>query len=154
LFPEAGDERFTQFLVLLLAPPTAARADNLLARPLLERFHPLTAAGALCGPEEFAAFARRVLLDVHFPVLPACPVNDPVARAAEEWSRTTWREAVEQSVRQAGLELEKLLAPPLRRSPEDRAYCPRCGEGFVTLEGACVDCGGRALHRFETRPPA
>ena len=148
LYPAAGEERFKLFLTMLLAPPTAIRAPDILARHLLEDFHPLAAAKVLCQAEDFKRFARRVLLDLRYPLHPICPVNEPAAIASEQWFRAAMGEAVEKFIQQVGLEAHELTLAPVPTEPANQSYCPRCGAQFVVREGTCADCGGRPLERF------
>jgi hypothetical protein len=151
LFPDGKEERFTPFLTMLLAPPTAIRAPDVLTRHLLEGFHPLAVAKALCVPEDFKHLARQVLVDLRFPLLPVCPTDDPDAVAAEQWMRTGWEKQVLFFLLQSGLKPEETaLLPPQPEEPDNRSYCQRCGAQFVTSEGVCADCGGRPLRRFAT----
>jgi len=149
LFPDAGEERLKAFLTMLLAPPAAIRAPDLLARHLLQHFHPLAVAQVLCSPGRFQNFARRVLLDLRYPLLPVCPTNEAEPMAAEHWFRSARREAAEKFVQQAGLKPDELTAMPGPTEPANQSYCPRCGAQFVTRTGACLDCGGRPLQPFK-----
>ena len=145
LYPGGHEERFTPFLTMLLAPPSAIRAADVLGKPLLEDFHALAVAKALLVPKDFREFARRVLLDLRYPMFPVCPLADPLAVKTEELFRALLRVEAEQFVRRAGLNLEELLRPPARSEAIHTAYCPRCEEQFVTSESTCADCGGRTL---------
>ena len=149
LFPDAGEEHLKPFLTMLLAPPAAIRAPDLLARHLLQHFHPLAVAQVLCSPGRFQNFARRVLLDLRYPLLPVCPTNEAEPMAAEHWFRSARREAAEKFVQQAGLKPDELTAMPGPTEPANQSYCPRCGAQFVTRTGACLDCGGRPLQPFK-----
>jgi hypothetical protein len=149
LFPEGSDDRFAPFLTMLLAPPTAIRARDFLARHLVEEFHPLAVAEAFCPQEEFKRLARHVLLDLQFPMLPVVASSDSEATRTEHWFRSIWLEEVEKAVVRAGLELTELRAPPAPTESVQRAYCPRCGAQFVSTDAVCGDCGGRALVTFE-----
>jgi hypothetical protein len=149
LHPGADEERFKPFLTMLLAPPTAIRAPDILARHLLENFHPLALARVLCPRESFEEFARQVLLDSRYPLFPVSPKSDPAAVAAEQWFRDAAMNAVEKYVASAGLQPVGLTAPPLPAEPANRSYCARCGAQFVMTEGSCADCGGRPLQPFK-----
>jgi len=153
MLPLGDEERFTAFLIMLLAPPTAIRAQDLLARHLLENFHPLAAARVLCPPGTFKAFARAVLLDLRFPMLPICPDNETSPCATEQWFRTAWLGAVEEFISDAGLSPTDLTAAPAAMDQENRSYCPRCGAQFITIAGLCPDCGGRSLEPFLSAKP-
>jgi hypothetical protein len=149
LYPDAGEERLKPFLTMLLAPPAAIRAPDLLARHLLEHFHPLAVARVLCSPARFKSFARQTLLDLRYPLLPVCPTNEPEPLATEQWFRTARREAAENFVQQAGLNPDELTAMPGPTEPANQSFCPRCGAQFVTRTGTCADCGGRPLEPFK-----
>jgi hypothetical protein len=148
LYPDAGEERLKPFLTMLLAPPTAIRAPDLLARHLLEHFHPLAVAQVLCSPDQFKNFSRQTLLDMRYPLLPVCPTNEPEALATEQWFRAARQEAAEKFLRRAGLKPDELTALPQPTEPSNLSCCPRCGAQFVTRTGTCSDCGGRPLEPF------
>jgi hypothetical protein len=147
LYPEADDERLTHFIMVLLAPTVAMRAHDVLSRPLLESFHPLAVAKVLCPESEFREFARKVLLDLRHPALPVSPGDDAAPAKVEGAARETLLKAVEDFLKQAGLDPDELCAPP----PADescQSYCPRCGAQFTTISGKCPDCGGLPLTAF------
>ncbi|PYK98202.1 MAG: hypothetical protein DME19_13390 [Verrucomicrobia bacterium] len=134
--------------------PTAIRAPDILARHLLEQFHPLAIAQVLCPSDSFEHFARQVLLDLRYPLFPVCPTSDEAAVAVERGFRTAVREAVEKFIQCAGLRPEDLTAPRRPDEPANQSYCPRCGAQFVMREGRCADCGGRPLQSFKQIPTA
>ena len=112
---------------MLLAPPAAIRAPDLLARHLLENFHPLAVVPVLCSPGRFQSVARQALLDLRYPLLPVCPTNEPEPMATEQWFRAARQEAAEQFVQRAGLKREELTAMPGPTEPANQPCCPRCG---------------------------
>ena len=148
LYPDAEDERFTHTLTILLAPTSAMRAVDALARPLLENFHPLAPAKALLPSEEFRQFAQRLWLDLQNPAMPQTPNDDAAVRAVEQHSRQVWQEAVAGMLKRSGLKLDALAQPPPPNDETCRAYCPRCQAQFMNVEGNCTDCGGLALRSF------
>ena len=148
LFPDGAEERFTPFFTMLLAPPAAIRAPDILGRHLLEEFHPIAVVQALAPLEVFKQLARHVLLDLQFPILPVAPSSDDSATHIEEWFRTVNREAVSTFVERARVVLEELLKPPAPAEAVNRAFCPRCGAQFVDPAALCGECGGRALVIF------
>jgi hypothetical protein len=149
LYPDAGEERLKAFLTMLLAPPSAIRAPDLLARHLLENFHPLAVAQVLCSPGRFKSFARQALLDLRYPLLPVCPTNEPEPMATEQWFRSARQEAAEKFVQRAGLKPDELTAMPGPTEPANQSCCPRCGAQFIRCTGTCLDCGGRPLQPFK-----
>jgi len=148
LYPRGAEERFTPFLTMLLAPPTAIRASDLLARRLVESFHPLAVAEAFCPGTPFKLLARRVLLDLRFPALPSAPSSEAAIVQTEEWFRGVVLDECEKALERAGLKLFELTQPPAPSEEKNRSYCPRCDAQFVIDTGTCADCGGRALAPF------
>ncbi len=148
LYPGGSEERFTPFLTMLLAPPTAIRAYDLLARRLVENVHPLAVAQAFCPGDPFKQLARRVLLDLRHPVLPSAPSAESAVVQTEEWFRGALLDECERSVERAGLKSSELTMPPERAEVKSRTYCPRCGAQYVVETGNCADCGGRSLVAF------
>ena len=148
LYPGGSEERFVPFLTMLLAPPTAIRAHDLLARRLVENFHPLAVAEAFCPGAPFQRLARRVLLDSRFPMLPSAPSSKAAVAQTEEWFRGVLLDECEKAVEHAGLKPSELTQPPERLEAAHRSYCPRCDAQFVVEVGTCADCGGRALAAF------
>ena len=148
LYPGGSEERFVPFLTMLLAPPSAIRAHDLLARRLVENFHPLVVAEVFCPGAPLHRLARRVLLDLCFPLLPSAPSSEAAVVQPEEWFRGVLSEECERAVERAGLKPSELTQPPARSEATHRSYCPRCDAQFVVEAGTCADCGGRALAAF------
>jgi hypothetical protein len=151
LFPQLEDDRFTFTLTVALAPPTAMRAHDLLARQCCETFHPLALAKVFLAPEHFEKFARRILLDLRHPALPVAPGGPPELATVEQFGRSALRAAVEDQLRETGWDLEKLCAPPAPADESCRAYCPRCEAQFTSPEAQCADCGGLPVAAFPAR---
>lgn len=152
LYPNGAEERFIPFFTMLLAPPTAIRAPDILGRHLLEEFHPLAVAQVLCPPDAFMEFARQVISDLQYPLPPVCPAEPSSGAAVETWTRAKWQELLAQFLRANGCSAEELCAPPTPLDPCNRSYCPRCRAQFTTAEGVCLDCGGQKLLPFSQGP--
>ena len=142
LYPEASDERFTHTLTIALAPSSALRAHDALSRPLLENFHPLAVAKQLLPDKAFRPIARRVLLDLRHPVRPLVPSEQPGVVATEAYSRHVLLAAVEEFLRQHGIDPDELGRAPAPADDLCRSFCPRCDAQFTTPTGQCADCGG------------
>ena len=153
LFPSAEDDRFTHSLTVMLSPATAARAHDLLSRPLLEEFHPLAIAHVVCDEKKFVMLAERMLREVRHPALPVCPRPEPAAMEAERATRLILQRTVEEFLKRNGLDLEKLARPPERSDENCRSYCPHCLAQFVTEQGSCGDCGGLPVEPFASAMP-
>jgi len=148
LYPKAHEERFTHTLTIALAPTSAMRAHDALSRPLLEVFHPLAVAQVSLSNRDFREFARRILLDLRHPALPACPNDLPEAQATERFFRETLLAATEEFLSKQGVAPKDLCRAPAPGDKCSRAYCPRCEAQFTSAEGCCADCGGLALVAF------
>jgi len=151
LYPDAEEQRFTQFLTVLLSPATTTRALDILSRPLLEDFHPVAIARTFCAEQEFRAFAQRALLELRHPAWPLCPNDDLLAKAAEESWRSVLLEVVEKFLKRNRLDPATLLQPPVGSDHTCLAYCPRCRAQFTTVTGVCDDCGGLPMVTFQAR---
>jgi hypothetical protein len=147
-WPAATDERFTQTLIIALAPATTMRAHDLASRLLLETFHPLAVARTLFRPEQFRSFARRLLLDLRNPILPTCPNPQPPVIATEQFYRQVYLETVEAWLTENKIAPNELCQPPVPADKSCHAYCPRCEAQFTTPAGHCTDCGGLPLVSF------
>lgn len=148
LYPVAADERFSHSLIIALAPASTMRAHDLVSRPLLENFHPLAVAKNLLASEDFNQFARRLLLDLRYPVPPICPNSLAPAVATEAFHRRHLLEAAEVWLTENKLSPDELCRPPVPTDESCHAYCPRCESQFISTSGQCVDCGGLALVAF------
>lgn len=149
LYPDATEERFTHWFMILLSPATAIRAQDALSRPLLETFHPLAVAQTTLEPVQFRQFARRVLLELRHPCLPLCPTEEPGPQTTERHARVNLLEAVEKFLKQQAVDLAELVHPPTPVDETCRAFCPRCETQFTSNKSTCADCGGLALITFQ-----
>ena len=148
LWPEDKTDRWSVVATLLLSPPAAIRANDLLTRHLVAEFHPLAVARVLCGEKDFEVLAEATLRDARFPAFPVCPSDDEVARRTEEWSRQRLTRALERFVEKCGGSDRLASVPPERISADCLAYCPRCTSQFTRPEGTCHACGDRPLVPF------
>jgi hypothetical protein len=149
LYPKLDDERFTQFIIVLLSPANAIRAVDLLTRPALEAFHPVALARKFFTPAVFETFASRCVRDLRHPARPEFASNDPAARNTENWFRRVQLESVEKFLSGHGVGASKLVLVPAKAESGCVSYCPRCLAQFTVREGVCEDCGGLPLAGFE-----
>ena len=105
-------------------------------------------ARVLIPPPEFKTFARRVLLDLRFPLLPVCPTDEPAAVETERWFRERLVGSVEKFLAEEKIPPAELTQPPTSVESDQVAYCPRCETPFVSATANCAECGGRALVLF------
>jgi hypothetical protein len=147
LFPDEKEARWTATLTILLSPPVAIRANDILLRELFSLFHPLAVAQTLCSEKYFREMASRTLRELRFP-LPSAVAPGTPAHHAEDWNRAALLRSVERFVAASGTPPEELLGPPARESALCLSFCPRCWNQYRFVDGACPDCGGIAVQRF------
>lgn len=153
LFPEEKEARWTATMTILLSPPVAIRANDILLRDLGSLFHPLAVARILCNEKYFGEMASRALRELHFP-LPSAVTPGTPAHDAEDWNRAALLRSVERCVAASGTPPAELLGPPARESALCLSYCPRCWNQYRFADGVCPDCGGIDVQRFsDVRAP-
>lgn len=143
MYPRAGEERVGAAAKMVLCPPLAVRATDILASQLLAGYHPLAVAHLLCGRRDFERLAKQVLLDLRYPM--ALEPVEEVGGATEEWYRETLREISEQFVAAHGVDTADLLKPPSQQDTSSGSFCPRCHAEYAMAAGECSDCPG--VHR-------
>jgi hypothetical protein len=104
------------WLVLALSPVSLIRAPHVISMQVARFAHPVIAADALCGDEEFLRICRLW----HFDAPDLRPLLYELAEGR-------------------GL-LERLTAPPSSTEPEVSRYCERCHATFLAAATACADC--------------
>jgi hypothetical protein len=146
LYASDSGQIFKPFLTMLLAAPSAIRAHDILGRPLLESFHPVAVAKALCRSQDFESFASAPIRDLLFPRMPVVPPDSPEAAIAVE---KDFREMVLKSLkRKLAFDETEFLKAPEKTETVHTAYCPRCLQQFTEAATSCPDCGGRPLVKF------
>lgn len=140
IYPADSEQIFKPFLTMLLAAPSAIRAQDILGRPLLEQFHPLAVTKALCSQQEYDSVASVAVRDLHFPRMPITP-----AGASDKAIET---EAVFREMILKHFDDAKWLKTPERTEAEHSQYCARCLQQFTEAAADCPDCGGRPLVKF------
>jgi hypothetical protein len=138
LYPGQPEGRWQHALTFALSPLSAIRANDFLLRDLLCAFHPLAVARIIMTEKEFQVEAERELRQAIY-----------LRRSA--WSAEGVQLALEAFIRDAGLNPDELLKPPLRESINSSAYCPLCLSQFVIDEGECPDCTGVQLKKYSSR---
>jgi hypothetical protein len=140
LYPADSEQIFKPFLTMLLAAPSAIRAQDILGRPLLEQFHPLAVAKALCSSEEHSRLTSMIVRDLHFPRMPVTPPD-----SSDQANET---EAVFRKMLLKRFDDPKWLQAPEKTEAIHSQYCPRCLQQFTDAATNCPDCGGRPLVKF------
>lgn len=142
-YPAESLERLENLLKMILCPPVALRAADVLTKNLLARFSPVAVASVLEGPDE-RPFVRAFVLDLQYPL--KHEITDAKAVETIDWMNA-------QQLRSCLSLIERVdrfngVLGPTEREGDSVSYCPRCGVQFVVDEGDCPDCPGVELVAF------
>jgi hypothetical protein len=110
-FSAAGDDRISNLIKMLLCPPVAIRACDLITEGLLSRFNPLVVGQLLLDGDRYRDFAVRTLRNLQHPLL-----DSSTNRRALEicgWQNQLLLRTAFEYLREVGNLKENLLAPPL-----------------------------------------
>jgi hypothetical protein len=139
LYPADGDARFKSVFGALLSPIHAIRAVDSLAHNVLAGFHPVAVAGAICGAQDFEAFAGEQLRAIKF------------SQSGSIWYLEQLQTAFESMLQKKGIPAQRLLEAP-EREANCVEYCPRCRAQYTKPREDCADCGFSPLKEFGTAP--
>jgi hypothetical protein len=139
--------RWEGLVKMVLCPPAAVRALDLISMDLLDLYHPLAVASVLTDKQEFQRLGGVLVHEARY----SLPVDPGVSGLAEiaDWHRRTILEAEEAFLRQAQVDLDGLDQMPLPSDESIKSYCPRCRTGFTMDAGDCPDCRGLILVPWE-----
>ena len=139
LYPAESAERLESLIKMILCPPVAIRAADILTKNLLAEFSPIVLAEVLTASGE-RQFVRSVILDLKHPL--GHELSD--ASAVET---ITWAVNEQVKVCERYAKPEELLAPA-QREENSISYCPRCQCQFVVAAVECPDCPGVRVLEF------
>lgn len=139
LYPAESSERLESLVKMILCPPVAIRAADILTKNLLAEFSPIVLAEVLAGSGE-RQFVRSVILDLKHPL--KHELSDPSAVET-----ITWAVNEQLNVSKRYAKAEELLAPS-QREDNSISYCPRCLCQFVVAAVECPDCPGVRVLEF------
>ncbi len=143
LHPSERGERFGELFKMLLCPPLAIRAVDLLSRGLLATWHPGAVCARLLKGSAAEEALRRFLLDLSHPL--ASGPQPTQALEAESWFRARLQVEFHATLRRLGFDPGRLTAPRLSGDKEALSFCPRCQGEYLLPEGECSDCPGVGL---------
>lgn len=142
LYPEEKSERIESLLKMVLCPPAAVRAADLVTRNMLSDYSPIVLADLLTGNHE-RRFVRAFILDLQHPL--KYEALDETGRGIVNWSAAEQLNASLEYLKNGRFgSLEELLSPP-PRAGNSISYCPRCECQFVVHSVDCPDCPGVAV---------
>jgi hypothetical protein len=139
LYPAESAERLESLVKMILCPPVAIRAADILTKNLLAEFSPIVLADVLTGSGE-REFVRSVILDLKHPL--GHELSDSDAVETITWAINEQVTACERYAKP-----EELLAPA-QREENSISYCPRCRCQFVVAAVECPDCPGVRVLEF------
>ena len=139
LYPAESAERLESLVKMILCPPVAIRAADILTKNLLAEFSPIVLADVLTGAGE-REFVRSVILDLKHPLGHELYDADAV-------ETITWAINEQVTVCERYAKPEELLAPA-QREENSISYCPRCRCQFVVAAVECPDCPGVRVLQF------
>lgn len=138
LYPGNLGERMTTSFAMLVSPPFAIRAADLLSRDLFAHLHHLAAARVVLSEKRFLAFARRTVRDLTFPARKT--EAEPEAIEAEREYRAMYTEHTFRALRDLGIDPDELVAAPERVDEQLLSYCPRCETQYLITGAECASC--------------
>jgi hypothetical protein len=139
LYPAESSERLESLVKMILCPPVAIRAADILTKNLLAEFSPIVVAEVLTGGGE-RQFVRSVILDLKHPL--GHELSDASAVETVTWAANEQVKVCERYVK------AKELLAPAQREENSISYCPRCQCQFVVAAVECPDCPGVRVLEF------
>jgi hypothetical protein len=138
-----NEERTNGLMMMILFPPAAIRASNIITQNLLIERNPIVISHILFSNDKFKEFASRTLRNLKYP-----PIGHSIERHENEiisWHNQTLLSIVSKYITDVANLKDELLIPPPPDDSTVRAYCPRCLSQFMQEEGDCPDCPGVSL---------
>jgi hypothetical protein len=145
LFPAETSERFENLVKMILCPPVAIRAPDILTRNLLAEYSPIVLANLLTGSNE-QQFVRAFILDLQHPL--KHEVSDETAEKTIGWTAAEQLNICLEQVKDGRYLEPEDLSAPTQREENSISYCPRCRCQFVVSAAECPDCPGVTLVDF------
>lgn len=151
LFPGKIQNRWTMAATILLSPPFAIRANDLILRDVFYPFHPVCVARALCSHEDFLETASRAIREARFPLRREPETVGHTSSITMTYWEQRVRDALDSFISGCGITRERLLTPPPPNSGRSNSYCPRCLAQYALSLGECSDCPGVNLLEFSNK---
>lgn len=143
LYPNEKETRITNLIKMILCPPVAIRANDIITSQALSNFSSILIAKILLKKEDFLLFAQHWLLDLKYPTRHEC--EDGFAMDIIAWHNSTlFNVSYECLDGMSKSEIALSLKPELLEK-QSNSYCPRCLEQFQINSGGCCNCDGVEL---------
>jgi hypothetical protein len=146
-----GGGDLVEFATILLSPMSALNATQPLALSVSANFDPIAIAASRGATKDFRLLCSAAIRKMEFEPLVDGTANEQFA-ASDQWFRDQYLNELKKVAAQLGSDLADLDPPPSRDSAMAVSYCPRCHAQYSREDGACSDCSGIALKRFDVEP--
>lgn len=146
IYPTASEDRIGNFLKMILCPPVAIRALDVVANPLLGSFNPLNVANVLLDRNKYNVFAKEFMLDLKYPIQPNHLSDEGIL--IMNWHNNTLFGLCKAYLDDVAKLNIGLFTPPIQTDENSKSYCPRCLSQFTKESGECPDCFGVELALF------
>lgn len=147
LFHSLNREWISHIVKMILCPPVAIRAADLITVNAVSRFHPVLVSTILPASDR-ESFVRFVVRDLKYPV--RHELTDLEAIGIASWYTGLQLDSCIKFLRDhEAPSLNSLFAPPTRDGA-CTLYCPRCGCQYMAASSDCPDCPGVELVGFPT----
>jgi hypothetical protein len=148
LYPSQLYERVSNSVKMILCPPAAIRAVDLLTLNAMSLFHPVLLANLFLGSESLT-FTRSVINDLKYPL--QHDLIEPLALSIVSWHTACELDVCREFLEaQDSITMDELLAAPVWDGVSS-VYCPRCTCQFADWLRECPDCPGVKLLRFSVQ---
>jgi hypothetical protein len=145
LYPREISERWENLIKMIVCPPVAIRAVDVITKHALSEYSPVV-LGDLFSGSAAQQFVRRFILDLQHPLAYEAP--NATSQEIIAWAAgAQLTSCFEYLTRWSSLTEEEVLAPP-QRDGNSISYCPRCGGQFLVRSDGCPDCPGVGLREF------
>ena len=146
-YPMLKSDRMTHAFKMLLCPPVAIRAPDLLMAKAVSNLDSLALASVLLNGNMRKDFVTRYVRDLKYPL--ALEQDVEVLTATCMWQNSAIVEAAGKCIPDVEPILKEVSIGPARDSAASKTYCPRCFVQLTVSEGTCPDCVGVPLRPFE-----
>jgi hypothetical protein len=147
VYPSAKEERISNLIKMVLCPPDAIRANDIITSKILIEFNPVIIANILLKKEDFLLFAQRQLLDLKHPLEYEC--KEKLSTEIIAWHNTTlFNITYDYLCNAEGTQID-LLDAPKPWDNQSKSYCPRCLCQYLIYEGECSNCFGVRIVPFK-----
>jgi len=145
-YPSDNYDRICNISKMILCPPTAIGANDILTSNLVSFYDPLAIAFIFFNKKRFEKFAEKIIRDLKYPI----KINqfNEFSQIINWWYRLILiKSYLNHFKNNLAIEKDFFLAPEAM-DINCQSYCPRCLGQFIIYKGECPDCDGVVLKSF------